>query len=408
MEREGDYTQHIVVRPAPVHRLSSLMEEEADLSDHSPVLSGCLAVIEKLKQKGQITAKEEKRARAFFHLKEKPWPNQPEISDGAVLYLDDLTINYLQHLGLLEKLKDGGLRAVLSPREVSETDILIAYDHHADEVNNVIERIRGTLNTRIATGQIKVGGRRNFGMEDDNSIPEHPTLSIVALAPDCDFAVSDDRFLNQHANFDCDGILVPLLSTLDVLDALARFSVISGEDLLEHRTCLRRAGYLFVPVNADELEQCLNDSAVVEGKIIETAELKAIRESLLRVRMSDWLQLPAEAPWLDATLKTFIEVLKRLWQDDANLKEVTAYSNWLLGQVDLRGWAHRLIPENVDDFVRIGRGSYMHFLLSPPTDVQPVTVDAYWNWVEETILAPAKEKFPDLYEWLVSWKSEVV
>ena len=34
-------TQHIVVRPAPVYRISSLMEEEADLSDHAHVLSSC-------------------------------------------------------------------------------------------------------------------------------------------------------------------------------------------------------------------------------------------------------------------------------------------------------------------------------------------------------------------------------
>ena len=37
--RDGDDTQHIVVRSAPVHRLSSLMEEEADLSAHAAVLS---------------------------------------------------------------------------------------------------------------------------------------------------------------------------------------------------------------------------------------------------------------------------------------------------------------------------------------------------------------------------------
>lgn len=408
MIREGDDTQRIVVRPAPVHRLSSLMEEEADLSDHGPVLSGCLAVVEKLKQKGQITAKEEKRARAFLHLKEKSWPNQPEISDGAVLYLDDLAISYLQHLVLLEKLKDAGLRAVLSPREVAEADALIAYDHTTGEVDSVIERIRGALNTRIEAGQIQVGGRRKFGSEDHDSIPEHPTLSIVSLAPDCDFAIVDDRFLNQHANIDCDGTVAPIISTLDVLDALARSSVISADDLLEHRTYLRRAGYLFVHVNADELEQCVNDSTVVRGRVVETAELKAIRESVLSVRMGDWLQLPAEAPWLDSTLKAFIYVLKGLWRDDANLEEVTAYSNWLSNQIDLRGWAHRLIPENVDNVVRIGRGSHMLLLLSPPTDVQMETVDAYWNWVEETILAPVKEKFPDLYEWLVSWQRDQV
>jgi len=409
MVREDDDTQHIVVRPAPVHRLSSLMEEEANLSDHSHSLSGCLAVVEKLKQKGQITVKEEKRARAFLYLKEKPWPNQPTISDGAVLYLDELAVSYLQHLGFLEKLTNAGLKPVLSPRAHSEANDLIAYHHTTDGVRNLIERIRASLNSRIEIGQIEVGSRGHFGKKEDGpSIPEHPTLSMVALASGCDFAVVDDRFLNQHSNIECDGSTVPLMSSLDVLDALSRSSLISDDDLLDCRTQLRRAGYFFIPINATELEKCVNDSAVVKNRVVETAELKAVRESILNVRMSDWLQLPEEAPWLDSTLKTFINVLKRLWRDGANLEEAATFSNWLASQVDLRGWAHRLVPGNVDHAIKIGRGSHILLLLSPPNEVQPATIDAYWSWVEASILAPIKERFPDLYEWLVLWQKEQV
>ena len=39
----------------------------------------------------------------------------------------------------------------------------------------------------------------------------------------------------------------------------------------------------------------------------------------------------------------------------------------------------------------------------PPTDVQQGIVDAYWNWVEERILVPIQEQFPEVYEWLVEW-----
>ena len=403
MVREGDDTQHVVVRSAPVHRLSSLMEEEADLSAHGPVLVSCLAVVEKLKQKGQITADEERKAHAYLLLQERAWPNQPEITDGAVLYLDDLAITYLQHLGLLGKLKDAELKAVASPREVSEIDALITYDCTSDEVKNVIERIRSTLNTRIESGQIKVGGRHKLDTEDDDPISEHPTVGIIALAPDCDVAIVDDRYINQHAHIDFGGTKAPLLSTLDLLDFLEAASLISSEDLLEHRTRLRRAGYFFVPVNADELAQCIDASAVVEGKVVETAELKAIRESVLRIRMSDWLQLPNEAPWLDLTLKAFVKVLGDLWQDSANSDYVIARSNWLSDQVDVRGWAHSFNPENADDVVRVGRGAFILPLLTPPPNVSPSIVDAHWSWVENRILAPVKEQFPDLYTWLVNW-----
>ena len=103
--RDDDDTQRIVVRSSPVHRLASLMEEEADLTAHAAVLSSCQSVVDKLRQKGQITAEEEKKARAYLQLHEKPWPNQPEIADGAILYLDDLAITYFLHLGILRKTK---------------------------------------------------------------------------------------------------------------------------------------------------------------------------------------------------------------------------------------------------------------------------------------------------------------
>ena len=401
--REGDNTQHVVVRSAPVHHLSSLMEEEVDLSAHASVLSSCLNVVSKLRQKAQITAEEEKRAYAYLQLHEKPWPNQPEISDGATLYLDDLAITYLLHIGLLEKLKDAGLRAVASPREISEVDALIAYGHLSDEVIDIIERIRDSLNSRIESGRVRVSSRHKFDEVKENSISDHPTIDILALAPQCDAVIVDDRFINQHRSIDSGGTLTPVLCSLDVLDALAKVAVISGEERREYRTRLRRAGFFFVPICEEELEWCLRNSVVVDGNVVETAELKAIRESILRVRMSDWLQLPDEAPWLDATLKAFIRVLKNLWEDGADIDEITARSNWLANQVDIRGWAHSLDPENADDVVRIGRGTHILLLLVPPTGVQQGYVEVYWNWVEEKILVPIKDQFPDLYASLVEW-----
>ena len=403
MVREGDDTQHIVVRSAPVYRPSSLMEEEADLSAHDSVLSSCLAVLEKLKQTGGITTDEASRARIFLQMKERPWTNQPEIKDGATLYLDDLAISYLLHLGFLSKLKDAGLRPIASPRAISEVDALLAYANTSDEVKPIIERIRATLSSRIESGQITVGSMRRLDRKNDSSIPEPSTMGIWALAQNCDVAVVDDRFFNQQKEIGFGENWALTLSTLDLLDALASASVISQEDLLRHRTRLRRAGYFFVPVYEDELKRCLMSSAVVKGEVAEIAELKAIRESVLCVRMSDWLQFPDEASWLDSTLTAFTKVLKCLWQNDANLEEVRVRSSWLLDQVDVRGWAHSITPENADDVVRIGRGGHILHLLAPPIDVHAEIVGAYWNWAEEMILAPVKEQFPELYEWLADW-----
>lgn len=405
--REGDDTQHIVVRPSPVYRLSSLLEEEADLSAHAAALSSCLAVVVKLRQKGQITANEEKRACAYLKLYEKPWPNQPEISDGATLYLDDLAITYLLHLGLLGKLKAAGLRAVASPREISEADTLIAYEHISNEVKDVIESIRASLNSRIESEKVRVGSRQKIDEDEDKSILEHPIAGVIALAPYCDAVIVDDRFINQHENIDSGGAQMPVLSTLGLLDALVSGAVISDDDRLEYRTRLRRAGYFFVPVNEKEFERCLRASDVVDGNVLETAELKSIRESMLRVRMSDWLQLPEEALWLDSTIEVFIRVLKSLWVEGTDHSVITARSDWILNQIDIRGWAHSLGPENGDNIVRLGRGAHI-LRLALPINASKEVNNAYLKWVEDRILTPTRENFPDLYSWIVEQYRKLV
>jgi hypothetical protein len=399
--RDDDNTQRIVVRSSPVHRVGSLMEEEADLTEHAAVMSSCLPIVEKLRQKGQITAEEERRARAYLQLNEKPWPDQPEIADGAVLYLDDLAITYFLHLGILEKLQAAGLTPIASPREVSEANALIAYENISGKVNEAIERIRSAVSSRIESGKVKVDRQRNAGEPEEQLISEHPTVGVIALAKHCDAIISDDRFLNQHPSVDDGRGQALLFSTLDLLDALTSVGSISPDDRLEYRTLLRRAGYFVVSISDDELIRHLNVSTVKDGRVIETAELKAIRENLLQVRMSDWLQIPKEAPWLDTTLKVLIRVLKSLWRDGADLSSITARSNWILNQVDVRGWAHSLGLENGDKFIKVGRGAYVSMLVTPPSDAPQQVKDQYWDWVEERILTPIKEQFPDLYASIV-------
>ncbi|MDV6345585.1 PIN domain-containing protein [Nitrosomonas sp. Is37] len=398
--REDDDIQRIVIRSSPVHRLSSLLQEEADLSCHAAVMSSCLAIVEKLREKGQITAEEEKRARAYLQLQEKPWPTQPEIRDGATLFLDGLAITYFLHIGILEKLHVAGFRVIVSPSEVSEVNALIAYQRISDKAIEAIEHIRSAVNSRIVSGKIKVG-KQYFNDEPKiRSISEHPTFGVIALTAICNAVISDDRFLNQHAHADDGKVQIPIITTLDLLDALALAGIISAGDLMEYRTLLRRAGYLFVPMTEDELTQHLNASPVKGNKVIETAELKAIRECLLRVRMSNWLQLPKEAPWLDRILKVFDKVLKGLWSDGADLTEIKVRSNWIVDQVDIRGWAHALGSENGVNLIKSRRGAHIRILATPPCNAPQSIKDAYCEWIEDRFLAPIKEQFPELYAWI--------
>ena len=397
--RREDDKQHIVVQPSPVHRIASLMEEEADLTAHAEVLSSCQSIADKLR----LMASEERQARAYLQLHEKPWPDQPKIADGAILYLDDLAIAYFLHLGILEKLQAAGFKPIVSPRKVSEINQLISYERISGTARDAIERIRSALNSRIETGKIKIGRQINADQPATPSLSGHPTFGVFSLAKGCDAIISDDRFLNQRPNFDNNGASMPAFSTLDLIDALVTTGSITAEERLEHRTRLRQAGYIFVPVSEDELAHHLNDSPVENGRVSETTELKAIRENILQVRMNTWLQLPEEAYWFVELLKTFVQVLKDQWKADADFSVARTRSDWILDQIGIQGWAHSYGPEIGANIVKTESSAHIMAVLTPPVEEPQKVREEYWNWVEGRVLAPIKEQYPDLYLELVEW-----
>ncbi len=407
-----DDRQRLVVQSSPVYRVASLMEQEADLTAHETVLSSCQSIIEKLLRMGRITFTEAEKAQTYLQLHEKPWPNQPKIADGAVLYLDNLAVGHFLHLGMLEKLKTSGFRLIVSPSVESEIDQLLSYESISDEVLNFIEQIRSAVASRIESGTIKVDSRINSNQHGEQPVPEHPTFGISILAKNCDAIIADDRFLNQHATIGDGDPSRPIFTSLDLIDALVSVGCKTFMERLEYRTLLRRAGYFFIPVSGDELTHHLNASTVEDDKVIETAELKAIRESLLCVRMRNCLRRPKEAPWLVELQRIFIEVLKYLWKADANFSDVRARSNWLMDQIDLRGWAHIYDTEAGDYMVKTGRGAYTLLVLMPPHSESQIVRDEYWSWVEERVLTPIKEQYSSLYlelvEWHKNWIADVV
>ena len=400
--------QRVVVQPAPVYRPASLMEEEADLTEHAAVISGCLPIVDKLRKNGQITAEENKRARAYLQFQEKPWPQQPEIADGAILYLSNLAVTHFLHLGLLEKLRPAGFRAVVAPREVSEADELIAYEGIANKVREKIENVRSALSQRIESGKIRFGRGRHGDEPEERALSAYPIDDLLALKERSEAIIADDRFFNQHARIEADGSDTFIFSTLDLLDGLASFGAITPDSRLEYRTRLRQAGYFFVPFDDAELAHHLNASPVQDDKVIETAELKAIRENILCVRMSEWLQLPPEIAWLDTTLHVLIRVLKGLWRAGTDLAAVTARSNWITEQINIRGWAHRFEIENAESAVKAKQGLITIILFTLPSDAPQDIKSAYWGWLEARVLVPMKEQDPDLYAWVVEQEKNLI
>ena len=389
-------TPSFVVRPFPVHKPGSLMEEQSDVSGYEPAIISCGSVVATLRHLGHLTEAEEARAIKHLSAHEGVWPHQIGlIPQGAELYLDEVAVSYFQFLGLLSKLKTAGFKARISKREVSLVDALLDRRAYTVALDDVIEDIRAAVLNGVQSGHIRLGLQAATNSDDDTSDPtEQPTMGLFAVS-DADAFVIDDRFFNQHGSIDVPSGRRPVFTSLDILDALRVKGTISDRTFGEGLTRLRRAGFLFVPILPTELEAALTSANVADAALVENAELKAIREGELKSRMLDVLQLPKESQWSDGNLHVVINSLRRQWRADVADDVSRARCEWLLPFLDQRGWAHRSPPDRPPADER--RAAQVLLLAQLPGSEKSVR-QRYEDWFEHVVLEPVKEHEPKVYE----------
>lgn len=399
--------QCYVIRSSPVHKVQSLMEEEADLIDHHEVLCSCQSLIPKLKAKGALTVREENEALSYLTFHEKPWDNQPVISDGAILLLDNLSVNYLRYVGVLEKLKVAGFKLFITKRYIEGEQSLLHYEKLLGRVDELIETVRNYLSIGIQKGDVLVGKVSKADIPGQDQFSHQPSFTVFELAGSVDAIVADDRFFNKHKQIDYGGGYTKILTVLDVINALRDIDDISQVEVYELNTKLRQAGYTFVPLTLEEVAFYLATTEIVNGMVVETAELKAVRESLLRVKMTDYLQLPAEAPWLHETLKSLLQCIREQWKPGIDADLSGARSDWLLELIDMRGWSHCLGGEKGIGMIKYGYASQHMSLAFAPENCND-SLESYWDWVENRLLSTLREEDPVLFEWVLERAKELI
>ena len=405
---ESERPQGLVVRSAPVHRLGSLMAEEADLSEHQLYLYSCGAVVTKLTEKGLLTAEEEQHARDYLTLHERDWPDQTTIADDAQLFLDGLSVEYLDHLGLLGKLKAANLSAFILDEEEREATAFIDYAKRSGGVIDVIEDVRSQLAAGVASGKIQVARADEPSVDRPHDVSSNPTFAVLSATASVDALVVDDRFINQHAHFTANDHSTPILTTLDLLDHFRARQTISEGQWFAKRTSLRRAGYAFVPLTSEELERQLGAAKVVDNELIETTELRAIRESLLRAQMATTLQLPREAPWLASVTRTLIGAVKSVWHSDEDVANIRARAAWLVNQADIRGWAYSLRKNGPKALILETYGTQLLQLFTASLAGGDDRAAAYLEWIDQFIVQDVAETSPALFDWIVERVRELV
>lgn len=380
-----DEGQHFVVHPFPITRVGSMLSDPVDLPDHRGRLVSCHAVLDALDRAGQITRGEMEHMRAYLDGHDRRWPDEPVIEEGATLYLSDLSVSYLRYIQSLPKLSAAGLVAVISQSELSEARALREWDALGGDACNIIESIADWASAAIERGQLKLGEQ----IDDER----HPGAAAFGkLAEEAPLIACDDRFISRYEYFDHESDRTRIVTSADIIDELETSRIIDSERAIEARTRLRCGGALFMPIDADELRGLLPQAAIVDGKLRETAELRAIRENIRLAQLRGWLTPPADVAWLLETQSTLIDAIVAQWQ---NGNEAAApRSDWLAALLFNRDWADIAyadepatgLAESI--FLDLSRLSIAYHSVSPDHQM------FYADWLEGAVIDPLFEGEP--------------
>ena len=410
ISQKGSIRDKYVVRSSPVHRVGSLMNEDVDMSEHRALMVSCQGVVDKLQDMGRLTGVETKRSHAFLLPNEQRWPDEPKIEDGSILFLDSLSVDYFQTCNLLEKIADAGFNVVVSEPLAAENRSLLSLQRMSNQLERLIEDIRAFLQDGIETGAIVVDPLRHKDDEqDEHNLYSHLTSESLLLSEDCDVVVIDDRFINKHPNVGLTGgATKPILTSLELLSLCAASGYLDAERLQEATTKLRRGGFLFLEIDEEELFAEICVCKVGDDRLIETAELRAIREAFMFPRLVRVLRHEDEIPWLDRSIITILKVYRRVWSSEGCLSDVKARAAWLMELADVRGWLVTFPNAQARYILHEGRVKHLMVQISPLVEVERERKEAFNKWIDEHLVTPLRREDPALFERLVHVEKSMI
>lgn len=322
----------LVVESWPVHRVGSLLEDQADLTGHETSLTDTHAVLAHLVRIGLLEDATRGNAESYLRHVDKGHPAAPAIDRGKRLYLDSLAVTYLDHAGLLEPLA-GAVEAIFVPPSVEREarDVLLWSEQSSDTIAQ-LEEIASKLRTAIDEGKVDFTWHRwkdGSGEEPDADLGKFPFFELLSGLSAFDAVVTDDRCLNKEPTWSHGGKVVSSATTLDVLAFLRASGAISQDQHWHALHKLRLGGFCLVPIGTEELIARLTTASVGSDGVIEVPELRAIRESITLPQRANIYRFD-EQPWLTSVRYATSQAIRQLWSLKPPSPQLEDRADWLL------------------------------------------------------------------------------
>ena len=403
---EAKTVKGLVIRPSPIHKVGAFLEQEADLGEYADYVISTKAFVKILYENmGIIDSEVFERANIYLRAQDSGggFGEHRDLID-CPLYLDDLAITYLQHVDLLNIICNSGFDIYVHQSTKAYNAALIEEGHGGTILAETINKIRLILHKALQDGKATFLPRLRWRDSDNRFRILYQIAPIVAtLIEDtgfCNAVCIDDRFFNKHANIsDKNNRYIPTVCVIDILHHLKSQGIITEEqnNLGFHK--LRQGGFAFVPILLDELGTRL-DLARWDGKgsLIENAEMRLMRQSLMRIRSLDMLSLPEEAPALQQIQFSSWVAIRRIWSDESvSVEMARKLSNWVWWNIAPcpLDWVKEL-RKATQIGIALERFAQHYSLLLKPMNLKEERYESYLNWLEDDLLRPLMAGNSDL------------
>ena len=400
-----------VVCVLPIHRPGSLLEKIANTDEWNDKIVSVSDFCSLLHTRGKIDTDSHEQAQMFFRRQGQVVEN---VLDRSVLngtiYLDNLVLSYLQDARILNQVAAVGLDLRIHPDVLEDLDALVTAGDSGEKLVREIDAIRSILRTAVETGKASY---LPHVMDADDLILDRSdqfttTRSLLAAAGDCDAICIDDRFVNSKLYFlvaDQSNSPIPIACIFDLLDSLVESGNLSLENHWAVRHKLRAGGFIFFSVEEDELYHWLNKLDIEEGQLLESAELKAIRQSMARI-MALGLMNQEEGSALSAQMPIrCASVIRSLWADKALTVEVAAVrSDWIWRHLIVAAFTGHEIAETENSVAGLYESmrQCVGLVFLPIGVVSEDRSRSYADWLENTVLKNLVVGNSDLVEHALS------
>lgn len=321
------------VHPGVLFEVGSLMDVHAELGVLATVVTDPIDIANALLREGRITNKQ--RDDGIDYLQRTGSIARCDVVVGAPLFIDGLALQYLQQAELLQPLISSGHAISIHKNTVDEWRALLASEPQTDEMKAALNDIRLVLKEGLISGKVQFLSQSRRQRGQLNEIALLPVMDLLDDISPAEAAVVDDRMLADNSQLtDSNGITVPLLSSLDLLDTLVTRGSMRADEYRDALHALRARCFFCIPISPVDLLFYIEGVRVHDSHIQETAELRVIREYLARLHSTDVLCTQSDLEYLDSIWKCGNYVIAKLWANEKiHLHETVAKADWIVANV---------------------------------------------------------------------------